>query len=84
VYKLYHRILLTENACSHRPIPAHGDLSCTPQVNGIQCAPSCKRGYNFAISPSDSYYCDYMIGEWMPGNRWPVKDCSGILNISLK
>lgn len=69
--------IVPEHACANHPVPLNGDLDCQPEGNGIACSPSCNKGYGFAITPSNKYFCDYNVGVWVPGNKWPIKDCSG-------
>ena len=66
----------SEHACANQVVPSNGELACHHHQNGVECQPSCHRGYDFAIVPADKYYCDYDDGLWTPADRWPVRDCA--------
>lgn len=70
------KITVQEHACANHPVPLNGNLTCNRQDTELTCYPWCQPGYDFAIRPSEKYFCDYRTGFWRPEGKWPIKDCS--------
>ena len=65
-----------EHACANQVAPLNGDLACRHLEHGVECEPSCHRGFDFAVIPADKYFCRYDDGLWTPADQWPVRDCA--------
>ncbi|KAK3090083.1 hypothetical protein FSP39_009008 [Pinctada imbricata] len=68
-------ITVVAHPCQYPPEPINGRRECRKAEDGVYCKVACMRGYAFAISPAEEYYCHY-DNKWGPEENLPIPDCS--------
>lgn len=71
-----------EHKCVLPKPPVNGNRTCQEDSFGVKCRLSCMKGYDFAMPAADEYFCKFDDGVWLPEDKLPFPDCSGLYIIA--